>query len=107
MADQVIASRGKPVEKPTGARVEVDGVFRDERVDRMEKGEEPVTITRLGRRDARHLIPGGMWRDFETFKIGLSGPVKQLIPDLGLECFVRRLVTVPGWIHPGKLHCLR
>ena len=36
MADQVIASRGKPVEKPTGARVEVGGVFRDDRVDRME-----------------------------------------------------------------------
>ena len=68
MADQVIASRGKPVEEPTGVRVEVDGVFRDERVDRMEKGEEPVTITRLGRRDARHLIPGGMWRDFEKFR---------------------------------------
>ena len=36
MADQVIASRGKPVEKPTVARGEVGGVFRDDRVDRME-----------------------------------------------------------------------
>jgi hypothetical protein len=48
-----------------------------------------------------------MWGDFETFKIGLSGPVKQLIPDSGLERVVRGQVTVPGWIHPGKLHCLR
>ena len=35
LADQVIASRGTPVEKRTGVRVEVDGVFRDEWVDRM------------------------------------------------------------------------
>jgi hypothetical protein len=34
-----------------------------------------VTITRFVGRDARQLIPGGMWGDFETFKIGLPGQV--------------------------------
>ena len=40
-----------------------------------------MTITRSVGRDARQLIPGGMWGDFETFKIGLPGQVEPLIPD--------------------------
>ena len=107
LTDEFIACQVKAAGKPTGAGVEVDGVFRDERVDRIEKGEEPVTITRLGRRDARHLITGGMWRDFEKFRIGLPGQVEPLIPDGVVERIVSRHVTLPRWVHPGKLHCFR
>ena len=68
LTDEFIACRVKAAGKPTGAGVEVDGVFMDGRVDRMENGGEPMTIPRFVGTDARHLIPGGIWRDFEKFR---------------------------------------
>ena len=63
-----------------------------------------MTITRFVGRDARRLIPGGMWGDFEKSRIGLPGQVEPLISDGVLERIVSRHVTVPRRMHPGKLY---
>ena len=68
LTDEFIACQVKAAGKPTGVRVEVAGAFGDGQVDRMDKGGEPVAIPRFVGRDARQLIPGGMWWHFEKFR---------------------------------------